>query len=362
MDATSLRAAFPVLERVAYLNAGTCGPVPAAALDAAVEQLRRETEEGRAGLAHWDRRRELAAGLRAAYAARLGCAPDDVALTSSTTDGVTIALGGLDLGPGDEVLTSDTEHPGVVGPLQALRDLRGVAVRTLPLAELASAAGSATRAVACSHVSWLTGEVAPVADLATLDVPVVLDGAQGIGAVPVDVGGWGSVVYAGSGQKWLCGPEGLGMLYVAPELQERLGVIRRWYGSYEDPNAGMDAVLAAGARRFDPPANHGSALLVHALAAQEILGEFGWDEVYERSATLATGLAQRLADHGHEVMPRGRTTLVAWRDTDMEATAKRLGAAGIAVRHLPGRDLVRASVGAWNDESDVERLLGGLAG
>jgi L-cysteine/cystine lyase len=362
MDATSLRAAFPVLERVAYLNAGTCGPVPAAALDAAVEQLRRETEEGRAGMAHWDRRRELAAGLRAAYAARLGCAPDDVALTSSTTDGVTIALGGLDLGPGDEVLTSDTEHPGVVGPLQALRDLRGVAVRTVPLAELASAAGSATRAVACSHVSWLTGEVAPVADLAALDVPVVLDGAQGVGAVPVDVVRWGAVVYAGSGQKWLCGPEGLGMLYIAPELQERLGVIRRWYGSYEDPNAGMDAVLAAGARRFDPPANHGSALLVHALAAQEVLGELGWDEVYERSATLAAGLAQRLAEQGHDVMPRGRTTLVAWRDTDMEATAKRLGAAGIAVRHLPGRDLVRASVGAWNDESDVDRLLAALAG
>jgi L-cysteine/cystine lyase len=191
---------------------------------------------------------------------------------------------------------------------------------------------------------------------------VVLDGAQGVGAVPVDVGAWGSVVYAGSGQKWLCGPEGLGMLYVAPDLQERLAVVRRWYGSYEDANAGMDAVLAAGARRFDPPASHGASMLAHALAAQEVLGSFGWDGVYERGRDLAASLAARLSEQGHEVMARGPTTLVAWRDPDMEATAKRLGGEGVAVRHLPGRDLVRASVGAWNAESDLERLLGELAG
>jgi L-cysteine/cystine lyase len=170
----------------------------------------------------------------------------------------------------------------------------------------------------------------------------------------------GSVVYAGSGQKWLCGPEGLGMLYVAPELQERLAVVRRWYGSYEDANAGMDAVLAAGARRYDPPNSNGAAVLAHALAAQEVLGAFGWEAVHERAAALAAALAQRLAEQGHEVMPRGRTTLVAWRDPDMEATAKRLGSEGVAVRHLPGQDLVRAAVGAWNDEADLERLLDAL--
>src|SRR5688500_2081787 len=137
MDAAALRDQFPVLRRVAYLNAGTCGPVPAAALDAATAELRAECEQGRAGMAHWERRFELYDALRAAYAARLGCAPEDVALTSSTTDGISIALSGLDVGPGDEVLTSDSEHPGVLGPLQALRDLRGVSIRAAPLEELA---------------------------------------------------------------------------------------------------------------------------------------------------------------------------------------------------------------------------------
>lgn len=360
VHAPTLRDRFPVLRRVAYLNAGTCGPVPAEALEAAAEQLRRETEEGRATMAHFERRTEVARRLRAAYAERLGCDPGDVALTCSTTDGIAIALAGLRLGPGDEVLTSDTEHPGVLGPLQALRDLDGVSVRTAPLAELAEAASPSTRAVVCSHVSWVTGEVAPMRELARLGVPVVLDGAQGVGAVPLDVGALGCDVYAGSGQKWLCGPEGTGMLYVAPGFRDRLAATRRGFAALEDADAGLDARPAPGARRFDPPANHGTALLAHALAAMDVLGAAGWDWVYERAASLAAGLAEALAERGHHVMPRGRTTLVAWRDPSMQDTAGRLLGEGVSVRTLPGRDLVRASVGAWNDESDLERLLDAL--
>src|SRR5213593_1607297 len=112
MDPARLREQFPVLRRVAYMNAGTCGPVPSAAVDAAVSALRRAAEEGRTG-AHFQRRQEQAAAQRVAYAERLGCAPDDVALTTSTTDGVATALAGFELGRGDEIITSDSEHPGL---------------------------------------------------------------------------------------------------------------------------------------------------------------------------------------------------------------------------------------------------------
>ena len=356
----ALRDSYPVLARVAYLNAGTCGPVPAAALEAASAELRREVEEGRAGMAHFTHLLELRERLRAGYAARLGCQEQDVALTSSTTDGLAIALGGLDLQPGDEVLTSDSEHPGVLGPLQALRDLRGARIRTAPLAELPSAASPETRAVVCSHVSWISGEVAPVGELAELDAPVILDGAQGVGAVAVDVGRLGCEVYAGSGQKWLCGPEGTGMLYVAPAFRERLGATRRGYAAMEDSDAGLEARPAAGAKRFDPPAGHGPPLLAHALAGLDVLAAAGWDAVHERAASLAERLASELAGRGHEVVPRARTTLVAWSDPDMVDTARRLAGEGVAIRYLPGRDLLRASVGAWNDESDLERLLAAL--
>jgi L-cysteine/cystine lyase len=357
MDIESLREQFPVLRRVAYLNAGTCGPVPVQAVDAAVETLRQGAEEGRT-TPYFQRRQELAAAQRAAYAERLGCTPGDVALTTSTTDGVASTLDGLELGRGDEVITSDSEHPGVNGPLQALRDLRGVEVRTVPLADVADAVGPRTRLVACSHVSWVTGETAPAA-LADVAPPVVLDGAQGVGAIPVDAAALGCDVYAGSGQKWLCGSEGTGMLYVSPAFRERLAATRRGYLSYVDANAGLEAELHPDARRYDSPAIPADGI-ANSVAAHEVLAQVGWDAVHARSRELAARLAQMLEESGREVFPRGDTTLVAWRDDDAPATRERLAAAGVTIRDLPNRPLLRASVGAWNDESDLERLLAAL--
>jgi selenocysteine lyase/cysteine desulfurase len=353
-----LRAEFPVCDRVAYLNAGTCGPLPARAAEAARAEIERELAEGRSGRAHFEHRVEVARALRAAYAERLGCAPGDVALTTSTSDGVATALLGLDLGPGDEVLTSDVEHPGVLGPLQAVRDVRGATIRAVALADLPGAVDDRTRVVVCSHVSWITGEVAP-AGLSELDVPVLLDGAQGVGAIDVDVLALGCTVYAGSGQKWLCGPEGTGMLYVAPEARERIGAVRRSYVSFADVAGGLEAELHADARRYDAPVLS-PASVAGALAAHQVLEAAGWGAVFERARTLAGRLADALGARGREVMPRGPTTLVAWRDDDPEGAVARLADAGVVVRHLPGRGLLRASVGAWNDESDLDRLLDGL--
>jgi selenocysteine lyase/cysteine desulfurase len=353
-----LRAEFPVCARLAYLNAGTCGPLPARAGAAASAELEREVADGRSGQVHFRHRFELMGALRAAYAERLGCPPGDVALTTSTSEGVATALLGMDLRAGDEILTSDSEHPGLIGPVQAVRDLRGTTVRAVPLADLPDAVGPHTRVIACSHVSWVTGEVAP-AGLGEVGVPVVLDGAQGIGALDFDVGALGCAAYAGSGQKWLCGPEGTGMLHVAPAAREEIGALRRSYVSYVDGAYGLDAELHPDARRYDAPVIP-SFTLAGALAAHEVLDAAGWDAVYARARTLAGTLADALRERGHEVMPRGPTTLVAWRAEDAEAEVARLADAGVVIRWLPGRGLLRASVGAWNDEGDLERLLDAL--
>jgi selenocysteine lyase/cysteine desulfurase len=237
VDVLGLRAEFPVLRTHAYLNAGTDGPLPAAGVEASARELQREALDGRAP-AHFERRSQLNAQLRAAYARALGADASEVALTTCTSEGIATTVAGLQLGEGDEILTSDEEHPGLLGALGAARELRGVSIRAVPLGEVAAAVGPRTRMVACSHVGWMSGLLAP-AELAQLDVPVLLDGAQGVGAVPVDVRALGCDAYAGAGQKWLCGPDGLGMLYLSPELGERLTVSRRGYANLEDPNSGV---------------------------------------------------------------------------------------------------------------------------
>jgi selenocysteine lyase/cysteine desulfurase len=357
MDPSQFRAEFPVLEHRAYLNAGTDGPAPRRAIDAASARMRFELENGRAGHEHFDamialmqRRRELLAGL-------LGCTPEEVGLTHSTTDGVNIVLGGLDIQPGDELLTSDEEHPGLLAPLAAARHRRGAVIRQVPFAELAGAVTDRTRLVATSHVSWVNGQVVDAVSLRATGVPVLLDGAQGIGALPVSVGELGCDFYAASGQKWLCGADGTGCLYVN---RERLDDIEpRWYGysTVVDSAEPLTSPLQPDARRLDLGLLASSSG-AWSLAALELFEEAGWGWVHERGASLATTLADMLAERGHEVQPRGRSTLVSWRDDDCEATSGRLGENGVVVRFLPGRGLVRASVGAWNDESDLERLVG----
>jgi selenocysteine lyase/cysteine desulfurase len=360
MEPAELRAAFPVLDEVAYLNAGTCGPLPRAAVAAGAAELEGAARTGR-WKPYFERMLELQARQRPAYAARVGATPADVALTTSTSEGIVRVLAGLDLGPEDEVITSDEEHPGLLGPLAELRRRTGAHVRMVPFDRVAEAVGPATALVACSHVSWVGGAVAPEAlrEVAR-EIPVLLDGAQGAGAIAVDVAALGCSFYAAAGQKWLCGPVGTGLLYVAPAWQERLTSIGPTYLNLEEPAAGLDSHPHRDARRHDGSALSAEASAI-AVAADETIAAFGWDAAIERATGLAERLAQELRDRGRTVSPRGCTTLVAWVEDDPIALRERAGAAGVIIRDLPGWPLVRASLGAWNDESDLERLLALIA-
>jgi len=360
-DPTTFRAEFPVLERLSYLNAGTEGPVPRAAADAVRERIGLEAERGRCGKPYFEGLMELAARARAGYATALGCDPSEVALTGSTTDGVNTVIGGLDLRPGDEILTSDQEHPGLLAPLGRARRRHGVKIRVVPFAEIAGEVSSTTRLVACSHVSWVGGEVADVPALVATGVPVLLDAAQAIGAVPVDVHALGCDFYAGSGQKWLCGPEGSGCLFVREDRLDDLLVPWPGYGSLAEPGKALEFEVAEGVKRLDHgfPAGMRSAWAVASLGVFEAAG---WDWVHERAATLAADLADRLAEGGLSVLPRGRSTLVSWESEDSDAEVARLAGEGVIVRNIPAFGVVRASVGAWTSEEEIERVVALVAG
>jgi selenocysteine lyase/cysteine desulfurase len=358
----SLRAQFPVLDRVAYLNAGTNGPVPRRAVEAAVDSLRAQAEDGRSGKPFFDAVLEAADALRARVADLLRCDPAELALTASTTDGVNAVLAALDLRRGDEVLTSDEEHPGVLAPLGVLRDRVGIRVRTAPLHEVPGEVRPGTRLVACSHVSWLTGRVVDTAALRAAGAPVLLDGAQGLGAVPVDVRSLGCDFYAASGQKWLCGPNGVGYLYARAEAIGELSAPWPGYQVLADPAQPLTSKLHDDARRLATgfPAPHS---LAFAHAALDVLEEPGIERVEERAVTLAATLADHLRERGVRVAPRGASTLVAFEVADPPAFVQRLDSEeGIVVRFLPGTPYARASVGGWSTEEELDRLVELAAG
>lgn len=350
-----------MFERSSYLNAGTEGPVPRQAADAVGKRLELDVARGRCGRAYLDSVIEMASRLREEYAGVLGCEADDVALTGSTTDGVNTVVSGLDLRRGDEILTSDEEHPGLLAPLGLARRRHGVSVRVVPFAELPGEISSSTRLVACSHVSWVSGRVADVEALKAAGAPLLLDAAQALGAVPVDVRALGCDFYAASGQKWLCGPEGSGCLFVRADRLDDITIPWPGYSSVADPERALEFEPAEGTKRLD----HGFPTAIRsewALASLAVLGGAGWNWVHERAATLAARLAERLAELGLEVRERGRSTLVSWKTEDARAEVERLAAAGFIVRSIPALELVRASVGAWSSEEEVEQLATLAAG
>jgi selenocysteine lyase/cysteine desulfurase len=348
-----LRAEFPVFERLAYLNAGSNGPVPRRGVEAAERSMRHQALAGRGDKAAFEKNAERIDQLRERISLLLGCESANLALTGSTTDGVNAVLNALDLGEGDDVVTSDEEHPGVLAPLAGLRERRGVKVRVVAFERLADEVHPETKLVACSHVSWMNGAVVDSAALAATDALVLLDGAQGLGAVPVRVEDLGCDFYAASGQKWLCGPNGLGYLYVRPELARALPAPWPNYGVLADSTRAFELDLHPDARRFAIgfPAPH---QIEWALAALDVLEASGMDAIHARAAELAERLTGEL---GERVAPRGRSTLVSWEDPDPEASVARLRSEGLIVRHLPGAPYVRASVGAWSSEQELDRLV-----
>jgi L-cysteine/cystine lyase len=347
------RAQFPVLEKLAYLQAGSSGPLARATIEAMRVEEERSLGEGRAGMPYFERVLALRDELRREIGALVGVEPSHVALTTSTTDGCNIVLAGLDLRAEDEIVTTTDEHFGLIGPLQA----SGAKVVVVPPdpGEIVAAITPHTRLLALSHVLWTTGQVLPVHDLrANTGLPILVDGAQSVGAIPVDATGLD--FYTISGQKWLCGPEATGALVVSEP--ERLRVARPSYFSQQEYEPDGVFVPKPGAARFDPgwipPAQ-----LDGLHAALEAKPEWG----FARAAETAEHCRAALRDAGVDVVvPNDRATLVSWRLPAHESAAlvARMAQVGVIVRDLPGRGLARASVGWWTSEEDIERLVAAL--
>jgi L-cysteine/cystine lyase len=361
MNWPQARARFPVLERVAYLNAGTFGPLSRATLDAEAALRRWEAENGRGGKGYFDAMIERRERVRGLLADQIRVPHDHVALTDSTTGGVQIVVAGLGLGQGDEVVTTDAEHFGLTGPLLASgAALRIARVRDAPAADvyelIRAQVTPRTRLIATSAVSWIDGKVFPWRELReATDLPVLIDGAQAAGAIEEDA--TAADYYTVSGQKWLCGPDATGALFVRePDALPPRLIAYPSAESYDIPAGTWEP--KPGAARFDGTFTPASSLAGLEAALADLPAER-----FDRARELAERCRELLLDQGHDVVTEPRqATLVSFRPTgDSAETVAALYRRGVVVRELPGTGLVRASVGWWNDGSDLERLVEGLA-
>ena len=359
MTLEEARAQLPVLERFAYLNAGSVGPLARSAAEAIDRWSRREVEEGRGSLPYFHDMLELRERARGRIAELIGVRADQLALTSSTTDGCNIVLGGLDLRPDDEVVTTDVEHFGVLGPLHASgARVRVAAVKDRPAADAAEAilaeVTSRTRLLALSHVAWTTGQILPLETLKReTGLPILVDGAQSVGAIPVDATPFD--FYTVSGQKWLCGPVPTGALAVADPDALRVAAPNYLSQSAYEPDGRFEP--RDGAARFDSgwiPTGYLDGLLAAVDAAP------GWR--FERGREVAARCRTLLAERFDVVTEPDQATLVSFvPHGDPTEVAAGLLEHGVIVRDLPGTGWVRVSCGWWTSEEDLERLLGALS-
>ena len=356
-DPAAFRAQFPVFERLAYLNAGTDGPVPRQAADAAAAAIAAEAAGGRGLPAAFERRMASVDALRAGYAGLLGCAVDEVTLTGSTTDGVNTVLSGLDLAPGDEILTTDEEHPGLLAPLAAARARRGSTSGSCPGT---SSPAPSDRARVWSPAPTSLGPRAGWSTPPRCGPPACPSSStapRGSGRFRSTSPSSAATTTPPPARSGSAARTAAGVLYVAAARRAELAVDRPSYSSLADPGAPLELVLHATGARYEAgfPAE---AMAAWALAALAVLGAAGWAWIHDRAAGLADAYAAGLRDRGIEVAPRGRSTLVSWRPraTDVDQAVAGLADHGFAVRSIPAFGLLRASVGAWNSEEELDRL------
>lgn len=378
----SVRADLPVTAEVAYLNTGTAGPLPAPTAESLRADLDAELAHGRAGMAGFERLFETIGALRSAMCRLVGAPPGSVALTHHTTEGVNVGVWGLDLGAADEVVTTTVEHEGVVVPLAQLHHRRGTRIR---FADVGVGSGSAaveavaaeitdrTRLVVVSHVAFSTGALLPVREIAAaahaVGALVVVDGAQSVGAIPVDVDALDADVYAFPGQKWLCGIEGMGGVYVRPELVDRILPIQVGFFSVDLDSYRHDDIashrLAEGARRYEVGTVFRPGLSAMLASLTWLEESVGLDRAFARISSLAAFARAEVGkrDGFRLVTPGEHAGLVSFHVDGLDPVdaVARLAADGIVIRSIPDTDVFRISCGFFTTEDEVFAALDGLA-
>lgn len=373
----AIRANMPATTTTGYFNAGTNGPLTNCAHEALVAAAQRELDRGRIVPGLYE---GLHADLRTAretVASMFKALPSEIAMMRSTTEGMNVALLGLEWRRGDEIVTTQLEHICLFSLLGLISHRFGVIIRTVDigngdgdvLAKLTSATSPRTRAYAISHVQWSSGVVMPLKEIAAYarerGIITMIDAAQSAGQIAVDLHDLGVDAYAMAGQKWLCGPGGTGALYVR---RESMGDIRPTYLRYGafDPHGFV--VPPDGASRYEMGETHNPAIRALTAGLTWIRDEVTQDWANARVAALAKRLSAGLAqiDGVTVTTPGDRMAgLVCFAVAGMhpKAVAEAAYERGFTIRYVdqrPGPTVARASAGWWCTEAEVDGLIGAI--
>ncbi len=369
-----VRSQFLISPRGIYFNTGTIGASPRTVLDATVRHMTAfETVFEAQGV-------DLEA-LRRSVGALVGAPPTTLAFTRNTTESMSWIAGGLDLRPGDEVLTTTHEHVGGMCPWQAAAKRHDLVFTQIPLPVPPRSSGEVvdawrraitprTRVMMISHVLFTNGLIQPVKELCALaksrGIITAIDGAHPPGMLRVTLTDLGCDFYASSPHKWLLAPKGSGLLYVSEPWLDRL-----WPTIV---TGGWDS-LADKAVRFDRKGTVNDSLYAGFQAAVDFHNLIGPERVERRVRWLGDRLYEGLSrirgvslksatDSGLRA-PLVSFTVDGWKTDDLiKALWDR---ATVRVRHVAeyGYHWVRLSTHVYNSPEEVDRvvaLVGEVAG
>jgi selenocysteine lyase/cysteine desulfurase len=372
----SLRHRFLIPPGVAYCNTGTLGASPREVVDALANGVRTLESE----LADWPYEKpdgepltgyQELVDVRTAVGRVVGASAAEIALTQNATMGMSFLANGLDLAAGDEVLSTDQEHPGGICAWRLLARRRGVVVRELPLAPalasgpeaivklFADAVTARTRVVVFSHVTSGLGVRMPARELCALarerGALALVDGAQAVGQIVVDVAELGCDAYVASPHKWMLAPKGTGFLYVRQGAQERFWTTLA-SSAFDD--------RARGAFRFMQYGT-GSVPLVQALqAALRFMDDVGLARVERWDAALTRRLREGLARIPSVRMrspgdPRLAAAITTFRVEGVTGKALQdaLWARKVRVRSQGDDKGVRLSAHVYVSPADIDTVL-----
>ena len=227
------RQQFLGLANKTYFNFGGQGTMPQASLDAIVNthQYIQKVGPFSGQVNSW--LQDQTASVRDAIAQELKTTSDRITLTENVTAGCNIALWGIDWQPGDRILISDCEHPGIIATVKEIARRFAVNIDVCPILATLNQGNPVeviqqhlspqTRLLVISHLLWNTGQVLPLKEIVSLchnysanrTIRVLADAAQSVGCLDLDLPDSGVDYYAFTGHKWLCGPAGVGGLYIS---------------------------------------------------------------------------------------------------------------------------------------------------